>query len=280
VARLGKSFDSMVGRLVATLENQRRFVADASHELRTPLTSLKGLAEILVIGAHGNDRRVMEQSAQAINGELERLIRLVTDLLTLSRLDNAGSNGSAGAGVTNGNGSSPISSPTIRPKRAPMDACATIQTAAGQMAGIAATRNVQLSYECADALPVLGDAGQIKQVLLNLLDNALRHTPGGGQVTVRGTRDSASAIIRVEDTGSGIAPKDLPHIFERFYRGDTSRSRATGNSGLGLAIVKSIVDAHGGSIEVRSHLGGGTCFTVRLPLAHAAHTPPDQGSGN
>src|SRR5690242_3205275 len=112
VARLGKAFDYMVGRLVTALEAQRRFIADASHELRTPLTSLKGLAEILVIGAHGNDNRVVEQSAQAINGELERLIRLVTDLLTLSRL----------------NSHADITAPSARPSR--MDVCATIGAAA------------------------------------------------------------------------------------------------------------------------------------------------------
>jgi two-component system OmpR family sensor kinase len=261
VARLGRAFDFMVGRLVATLESQRRFVADASHELRTPLTSLKGLAEILVIGAHGNDTRVIEQSAQAINSELERLIRLVTDLLTLSRLDNTVDN--AGRGADRGNDRSS----TIRPKRAPMDACETVEAAAHQMVGIAATRHVQLSHECAGTLPILGDAGQIKQVLLNLLDNALRYTPEGGQVTVRGAREGGAAIIQVQDTGSGIAPKDLPHIFERFYRGDTSRSRTTGNSGLGMAIVKSIVEGHGGSIDVQSQVGEGTLFTVRLPLA-------------
>jgi two-component system OmpR family sensor kinase len=251
VARLGKAFDYMVGRLVASLETQRRFVADASHELRTPLTSLKGLAEILVIGAHGNDTRVIEQSAQAINGELDRLIRLVTDLLTLSRLDNTGT------------------SPTPHIRHAAMDVCATVSAAVTQMSGSAEARGVRLSQECPAPLAITGDAGQIKQVLLNLIDNALRHTPRGGEVSVKAAPGPNSVSIEVTDTGSGINPKDLPHIFERFYRGDISRTRATGNSGLGLAIVHSIVEAHGGTIDVESTPGQGTRFTIHLPIEPA-----------
>jgi two-component system, OmpR family, sensor kinase len=249
VARLGKAFDYMVSRLVTTLEAQRRFVADASHELRTPLTSLKGLAEILVIGAHGNDQRVIEQAAGAINSELERLNRLVNDLLMLSRLDNV-----------EGNAAPPI-------RRVRMDACATLHAAAAQMAALAEGREVRLSQECAGPLWVTGDAGQLKQVLLNLLDNALRYTPPGGEVELRGRVDGAVARIEVQDTGAGIAAEDLAHIFERFYRGDASRTRATGNTGLGLAIVQTIVHAHGGNITVQSAPGAGTCFTITLPLA-------------
>jgi signal transduction histidine kinase len=256
VARLGKAFDVMVSRLVTTLEAQRRFVADASHELRTPLTSLKGLAEILVIGAHGNDRRVIEQAAGAINSELERLNRLVNDLLTLSRLDSA-----------NGNAAPPV-------RRVRMDACATLHAAADQMGALAEGRQVRLSRECAGPLWVTGDAGQLKQVLLNLIDNALRYTPPEGEVTLRGRVDGASARIEVQDTGVGIAPEDLTHIFERFYRGDASRTRATGNSGLGLAIVQTIVHAHGGEITVQSAPGAGTCFTITLPLSSGAEARP------
>lgn len=249
VARLGKTFDYMVGRLVSTVEAQRRFVADASHELRTPLTSLKGLSEILMIGAHGNDSRVIEQSARAIHDELDRLSRLVNDLLTLSRLDN-----------------NPNSPGGPVPRRVRMDACATLHAAAQQMGTLAAARDVRLVAVCATPLVVAGDAGQLKQVLLNLLDNALRYTPPGGEVAVRGAVEAGLARIEVHDSGSGIDARELPHIFERFYRGDTSRSRATGNSGLGLAIVRAIIAAHGGTICVESRPGSGTCFTIRLPL--------------
>ncbi len=260
VARLGKAFDYMVSRLVAALEAQRRFIADASHELRTPLTSLKGLAEILVIGAHGDDTRVIEQSAQAINGELDRMIHLVTDLLTLSRLN------STGAG------------PAQAARHTRMDICTTMRAAVTQMARQAEMHGVSLRQECTGPLWMVGDAGQIKQVLLNLIDNALRYTPSGGEVTLKAAEVELSARITVQDTGSGIDERDLPHVFERFYRGDVSRTRATGNSGLGLAIVKEIVEAHGGSIEVESALGAGTCFTIMLPLARErkAHDEPAQ----
>jgi signal transduction histidine kinase len=218
--------------------------------LRTPLTSLKGLAEILVIGAHGNDPGVIEQSAGAIREELDRLSHLVNDLLMLSRLSSAGGNAAT--------------APQTRRSR--MDVCATLQEVTTQVEALAEARGVRLSQQCASQLWIMGDAGQIKQVLLNLVDNALRYT-SGGEVTLRGMVEGHSVRIEVQDTGSGISEADLPHIFERFYRGDASRSRATGSSGLGLAIVQGIVEAHSGSIEVVSALGAGTCFTIRLPLA-------------
>jgi two-component system OmpR family sensor kinase len=257
VARLGQAFDYMVSRLVASLEAQRRFVADASHELRTPLTSLTGLAEILMIGAHGNDSRVIEQSARAIHDELNRLSRLVNDLLTLSRLDSTRDD----------------SGPPAR--RVRMDACATLTGAAQQMRALAEGRTVRLTAECAAPLWVVGDPGQVKQVLLNLIDNALRYTPAGGAVRLRGAVEDGMARIEVQDSGAGIAADELPHIFERFYRGDASRSRATGNSGLGLAIARAIIEAHGGTIAVRSAPGSGTCFTLRLPLAPGPAPAPD-----
>ncbi|MDQ2809859.1 MAG: HAMP domain-containing histidine kinase [Chloroflexota bacterium] len=251
VARLGQTFDHMVGRLVATLEAQRRFVADASHELRTPLTSLKGLAEILVIGAHGNNPQVIEQSAGAIRSELERLSRLVNDLLTLSRLDSAGD------------------SADLPVRHTRTDVCATLAAAVTQMGPLAEAHAVRLEQACGGPLWVMGDAGQLKQVVLNLLDNALRYTPPGGAVTVRAAVAESWACLTVQDTGSGIAANDLPHIFARFYRGDPSRTRATGNSGLGLAIVRALIEAHGGTIGVQSTSGAGTCFVIRLPLAPA-----------
>ncbi len=256
VARLGQTFDHMVGRLVATLEAQRRFVADASHELRTPLTSLKGLAEILVIGAHGNNPQVIEQSAGAIRSELERLSRLVNDLLTLSRLDSAGD----------------AADLPVRHTRS--DVCATLTAAVTQMGPLAEAREVRLVTACSGPLWVIGDAGQLKQVVLNLLDNALRYTPPGGEVAVRGTIEGGSACLTVQDTGTGIAAADLPYIFARFYRGDPSRTRATGNSGLGLAIVRALVEAHGGTITVQSTPGAGTCFLIRLPLAPVVRPGP------
>jgi signal transduction histidine kinase len=138
------------------------------------------------------------------------------------------------------------------------------------MQPVAADSGVRLKlYGDAD-VSVMGDAGRLRQLLLNLLDNAIRHTPSGGSVDVSIGSLGGRALLTVADTGEGIPPGDLPHIFQRFYRGDRARQRAMGNSGLGLSIVRWIVEAHGGSIDVRSEPGHGARFSVRLPLVEAA----------
>jgi signal transduction histidine kinase len=245
VARLGSAFDHMVERLGAALEAQRRFVADASHELRTPLTSLEGLSEMLLMGADRGDTGVIQRTVRAMHNELGRLGRLVTDLLTLSRLD--------------------TSAPS---KFVATDLRRLLIEFKEQMGPTAESRGVTLITHCDEPLTVNGEPDKLKQVLINLTDNALRYTSDGGQVTVSAASDTARGQVKisVQDTGSGIAPEDLPHIFDRFYRGDLSRTRATGNSGLGLAIVYGIVDAHRGTIDVRSKPGEGTCFTITLPM--------------
>ncbi len=244
IARLGGTFDHMVDRLSAALESQRRFVADASHELRTPLTSLEGLSELLLMGADKGDTRVVQRTVRAMHGELGRLGRLVADLLTLSRPE------AAPAGECE-----------------PLDAGAVLASVAEQLEPLAAERRVCLRVEAAPGLWVAADADRLKQVILNLADNALRYTPEGGEVTLHGSTEQPTGRVRlqVEDTGPGIAPSDLPRIFDRFYRGDTSRTRATGNTGLGLSIARSIVEAHGGRIFADSQPGQGACFTVELP---------------
>lgn len=244
IARLGSSFDHMVDRLGATLQAQRRFVADASHELRTPLTSLEGLSEMLLMGADRGDTRVVQRTVRAMHGELGRLGRLVADLLTLSRLDSA-----APARFTS------------------TDMGRLIADVAEQMAPTAEAQGVRLVTTCAGPAGVNGEPDKLKQVLLNLVDNAMRYTPPGGEVLVSTEYNKAGGEVQimVRDTGTGIPPEDLPFIFDRFYRGDVSRARATGNSGLGLAIVRGIVEAHGGSIAVQSEPGKGTLFTIKLP---------------
>jgi two-component system OmpR family sensor kinase len=244
VARLGSAFDHMVERLGAALQAQRRFVVDASHELRTPLTSLEGLSEMLLMGADRGDTRVVQRTVRAMHGELERLGRLVADLLTLSRLDS-----------------------TAPVKLVPADVCLLLNEVSEQMSPIAESHSVRLVARCGEAVMVRGEPDKLKQVVLNLADNALRYTPPGGEVALSAACDRArgQVEIRVQDTGTGIAPDDLPHIFDRFYRGDLSRARATGNTGLGLAIVRGIVEAHGGLIAVESTPGEGTCFTITLP---------------
>jgi two-component system OmpR family sensor kinase len=244
VARLGGAFDHMVERLAATLNAQRRFVADASHELRTPLTSLEGLSEMLLIGADKGDSRAVQRMVRSMHSELGRMGRLVSDLLTLSRLDST----------------SPMSFATV-------DAAQLVCDVARQMAPMAEGQQVRLKVDTDGPVPVHADADKLKQVVLNLVDNALRYTPPEGEVRLSAKLDPAgkSAHIAVSDTGPGILPDDLPHIFDRFYRADTSRARATGNAGLGLAIARAIVEAHGGTIEVQS-----ATFTVVLPALQAS----------
>lgn len=244
VARLGSAFDHMVDRLGASLEAQRRFVADASHELRTPLTSMEGLSEMLLMGADRGDTKVIQRTVRSIHSELGRLGRLVTDLLTLSRLDS-----------------------TVPVKFVPLDAGKLVGEVAEQIGPMAEAKGVRLMVDCPAPAPVQGDPDRLKQVVLNLVDNAVRYTPAGGEVRLRAVADTTEGEVRIEvlDTGPGIAPQDLSRIFDRFYRGDTSRDRATGNTGLGLAIARAIVNAHAGTITVDSILGAGATFRVTLP---------------
>lgn len=251
VARLGSSFDNMVDRLGAALHAQRRFVADASHELRTPLTSLEGLSEMLLIGADRGDANVVQRTARSMHRELGRLGRLVADLLTLSRLDS-----------------------TMPMKAATLDAGKLVAEVAEQLEPMAEARGVQLTLLNPVPAIVRGEPDRLKQVVLNLVDNAIRYTPEGGEVGLSAMPDPARGEVRIEvrDTGPGIDPRDLPHIFDRFYRGDASRARATGNTGLGLAIARAIVEAHAGAISVESTPGVGTLFRVALPSGQ----PPER----
>jgi two-component system OmpR family sensor kinase len=253
VARLGGAFDHMVERLAASLEAQRRFVADASHELRTPLTSLEGLSEMLLMGADRGDSRIIQRMARAMHSELGRMGRLVSDLLTLSRLDSA---------------------TTMSFTR--VEAGKLLEDVAEQVAPVAEARQIRLDVRHDGPLLVRADPDRLKQVILNLVDNALRYTPSGGTVGLAAGHDPGAGMARIQvrDTGPGIAPDQLPHIFDRFYRGDPSRARASGNTGLGLAIAHSIIDAHGGTIEVQSAPSEGARFTIVLPVDRSGSPPP------
>jgi two-component system OmpR family sensor kinase len=249
VARVGGAFDHMVDRIAENIYSQQRFVADASHELRTPLTSLEGLSEMLLIGADRGDERAMQRTVRAMYGELGRMSRLVADLLTLSRLDS----------------SVPL---TLQP----VDVGRLLRDIADQMAPIAEAKDVHLVVDAKDPATVQAEPDKLRQVVLNLVDNAVRFSPPGKSVLMTVRRDPAhdQALIDVEDQGPGIAAEDLPHIFDRFYRGDPSRARATGNSGLGLAIAQAIVQAHGGTLTAVSAPGEGARFTVALPVSESA----------
>ncbi|MFN7036125.1 MAG: sensor histidine kinase [Bellilinea sp.] len=240
VSRLIRAFNQTLERLEKLFDTQRRFLADVSHELRTPLTVIKG-----EVGLMRLMNELDEESLRNIEKEVDRLTRLVGDLLLLAQAES---------------GQLPLE---LKPVE--LD---TILLEVMQQMQVLASGKIDLRLEEIDQVVVNGDRDRLKQVILNLISNAINYTPAGGKVRVWLSKPDGRACLRVEDSGPGIQPDDLPHIFDRFYRGDPSRKR-TENSGfgLGLSIAKWIVDRHGGQIEVESQVGKGTQFTVWLPLA-------------
>ncbi|SJZ65579.1 PAS/PAC sensor signal transduction histidine kinase [Trichlorobacter thiogenes] len=229
------------------IETMRRdFVANVSHELRTPVAVIKGYAETLLDGALEDVPERGRHFVSIIAGHAERLTSLINDILTLSKLE------ARDAALA----------------LHPLDLCGTIRKAQMLMEDHARTKGIRLTAACPESIPkVLADQGQLEQVLLNLLDNAIKYTPDGGDIAIRTRQENKRVVIEVSDTGIGIPPKDLKRIFERFYRVDEGRSREQGGTGLGLAIVKHIVQLHGGEIAVTSEAGKGSTFTVTLPAA-------------
>ncbi|UOF88670.1 ATP-binding protein [Fodinisporobacter ferrooxydans] len=253
VDRLSISFNAMLERLEASFiaeqeakEQMRRFVADASHELRTPLTSIRGFLEVLLRGASNNSEQ-LKKALASMHGESERLSKLVGDLLFLAKMDRT---------------------PTLHMMEGQLDL--VIHEMESQLLLLAGERSVQFSI--ASDVKSVFDPDKIKQVLLNLFQNAVQHThPIDGEIRVSLQHFSPEAIIlSIQDNGVGIPDEHLPHLFERFYRVDASRARKYGGAGLGLAITKSIVEMHGGSIQVASTKGSGSIFKVLLPNAESA----------
>ncbi len=229
------------------VETMRRdFVANVSHELRTPVAVIKGYGETLLDGALEESPERSRRFVEIMVSHAERLTNLINDILTLSKLE------------------AKDASLALRP----LDLCSTVRKAQMLMEDHARAKGISLSAHCPEATAkVLADQGQLEQVLLNLLDNAIKYTPDGGEVAIRVTQADTGIRISVSDSGIGIPAKDLPRIFERFYRVDEGRSREQGGTGLGLAIVKHIVQLHGGEISVSSEAGKGSTFTVQLPAA-------------
>lgn len=227
------------------LEQQRRdFVADVSHELRTPLTTLRSYVEALSEG-NVQDEQTRQRFLEVIRHEVERMIRIVGDLLLLSRLDLQEA-----------------------PLKRPLSMAAVAEQAIERYRYPMLEAGISLNLEVhGSPLPVLGNRDQMEQVLDNLLSNALKYTPSGGEVHVQLESAEDKVWVTVRDTGIGIPQKDLERIFDRFYRVDKARSRQMGGTGLGLSIVKKVIEAHGGQIVAESILGKGTTIRYCLPLA-------------
>nr|MBF6591936.1 HAMP domain-containing histidine kinase [Ktedonobacterales bacterium] len=238
IGHLARTFNEMLGSIESSYSAQHRFVSDASHELRAPLTSIQANLELLRrypnMGASAREEALAEAERESA-----RLGRLVADLLALARAD----------------GGVPIQRATVELDALVLDVFRTAQPLAhGQ----------QLALDPFEPAQVRGDEDRLRQLILILLDNALKYTPVGGRVTLGLRRQNGQIEIVVSDTGIGIAPEDVPHIFERFYRADPARRRDPGGTGLGLAIAQWITQEHGGRIDIRSHLGQGTTMTVCL----------------
>jgi heavy metal sensor kinase len=246
VGRLAATFDRMLDRLEAAFKRQRQFTADASHELRTPLTMLTSQIDVAL--ERKRSPIEYEELLRSLREDSARMTQLVGELLTLARAD-------AGQQLLS---------------REDLDFSEVVRSVAESMRPLAARRGIELNEQLQPGVAISGDQTRLTQLAINLVENALRYTPPGGNVTVRVSADAGWAELRVGDTGVGIAPEHLPHVFERFYRADPSRARDEGGAGLGLAIVQWVTQAHGGQISVESELGRGTTFRVRLPLAGAA----------
>jgi two-component system OmpR family sensor kinase len=233
-----RAFNRTLERLENLFTSQQRFLADVSHELRTPLTVIKGNADL--IRKLGPD----DESLDTIKDEADRMTRMVGDLLLLAQAES---------------GKLPLTSASV-----PLD---ELLTDVYQQMRVLAGEKVHLKLTEIDQAVVIGDRDRLKQVLINLASNAIHYTPAGGEVFLSLSKTGSVARLVVRDTGPGISTVDLPHIFDRFYRGEKSRTRSkTGGFGLGLSIAYFIVEAHGGRIEVDSHEGQGTTFAVYLPL--------------
>lgn len=230
---------------------RRDFIGNVSHELRTPLSAMKLMLETVLVSDDDAEARTL--FLPQIGDEVERMIRLVEDLLELARSESG----------------------TVALRRERFDLGDVAVSMVNTFAQRADAVGVELELDAPEAVEVEADRGALTQVVVNLLDNALRHTPSGGGVVVEVRRDGADALLAVRDTGIGIPFADLPRVFERFYVVDRSRSRERTGTGLGLAIAKHLVEAHGGTLLAESVYGGGATFTMRIPgrSAHEIKTP-------
>lgn len=241
VRMLANTMNHMTARLSQLESLRRQYVSDVSHELRTPLGSIRAMADTLLEHAE-SDPQLVRRYLTRIVAQTERLSRLAAQILDVSVTDSR-------AGY----------------ERKPVDIAGVVASVVQDIKPRVDQKHLSMAVEGAANETVVGDRDRLSQVFLNLLDNAIRHTAEGGRLTVRLNGDKEVVKIAVSDTGDGIPPEHLPHIFERYYRAERSRSAETGGTGLGLAIVQQIVEAHEGRVEVESTVGKGTTFTVSLP---------------
>jgi heavy metal sensor kinase len=239
--RLAISLNHMITRLDDAFQQSKRFVADASHELRTPLTVLRSELESLAQNPFG--ALDPYERLSSLLQPVERLSKTIERLFALSRLD-------AGEAQTEWVG---------------IDLGELVATTADQMLLLAADKGITVTCEARERVMVTGDRSRLKQVIVNLLDNAIKYTPVDGAVRLRVDAVEGRAVLTVADSGIGLPAEAVPHVFERFYRVDATRSDDTGGAGLGLAIVKTICDAHGAMVRVVSELGRGSSFHVTFP---------------
>jgi signal transduction histidine kinase len=254
MASLARTFNDMAGQLQAADQKQRELdslrrnlIAWVGHDLRTPLASIRAIVEALADGVV-EDPDTETRYLQTAQREIRSLSALIDDLFELAQLEAGG----------------------LPLERQPNSLSDLISDTIESFTELAARQEVRLVGHAEPGVdPVSMDARLIGRVLTNLVNNALRHTPAGGLVQVRAAKHKGQVRVEIQDSGEGIDPQDLPHVFERFYRGEKSRSRATGGAGLGLAIAQGIVEAHGGQMGVQSDPGQGTCFFFHLPAGAA-----------
>ena len=243
-AALAAAFNSMSERLERLDKSRSQFVSNASHELKTPLATMKLMIETLMY-QDPFDPGMTKEFLGDVNREIDRLNSVVTDLLTLVNIDSG----------------------TMQLKPEILDISELMREQVGRLAPLARENGIEMDCTAAAPVTVSGDRLKLQQVIYNVIDNAIKYTPRGGEVHASVSRSGRMAVMRISDTGEGIPEEDLPHIFDRFYRVDKARSRETGGTGLGLSIVRQIVLLHGGTITPESRVGEGSTFTIQLPLA-------------
>ncbi|MEZ4865245.1 MAG: ATP-binding protein [Caldilineaceae bacterium] len=240
IGQLAHTFNAMLERLDQAFQRERQLTADVSHELRTPLAMLK--TQLSLARSRPREVSTLQEMMADMEGDVDRMTRLIEQMLMLAVMEQGEALPSAPVALT------PLLTQVV-----------------AQLAPVAAAKGVILQYDLSATTPLQGDGHSLGQVFTNLLENAIKYTPTGGQVTLCAAQEDGQIRVTVIDSGIGIAAEHLPHLFKRFYRADPARTRESGGFGLGLAISRAIVQLHGGQIDVQSIAGQGATFTVSLP---------------